>query len=66
MSEAEAFEECREIARAEGLLVGISAAAAVHAARRVAAREENRGKNVVVMMCDSGERYLSVSGLFKK
>ena len=40
--------------------------AAVYAAKIVAARVENVGKTVVVMLCDSGERYLSVSGLFKE
>jgi cysteine synthase A len=66
VSEGEAFEQCRELARTEGLLVGISASAAVFAAREVAARPENAGKMVVVILCDSGERYLSVSGLFKQ
>ena len=65
VSETEAFEQCRELARTEGLLVGISAAAAVRAARTVAARPANARKTVVVMLCDSGERYLSVSGLFQ-
>lgn len=65
VSEDEAFEQCRQVARTEGLLVGISASAALFAARAVAAREENRGKCVVVVLCDSGERYLSVGGLFQ-
>ena len=64
VNEAEAFEQCRQLARTEGLLVGISASAAVFAARAVAARPENAGKCVVVVLCDSGERYLSVEGLY--
>jgi cysteine synthase len=40
--------------------------AAVYAAKAIAARAENAGRVVVVMLCDSGERYLSVSGLFKE
>lgn len=66
VSESEAFESCRDMARSEGLLVGISAAAALFAARQIAARPENKKKVIVVMLCDSGERYLSVDGLFKQ
>ena len=55
----DAIRTGREIAREEGLLVGISAGAALYAAAEVAKRPENRGKNVVVLLPDTGERYLS-------
>jgi len=64
VSEDEAFETCRELARAEGILVGISSGASVHAALEMGRRPEFEGKLIVCMLCDSGERYLSVEGLF--
>ena len=64
VSEEEAFETCRAMAREEGVLVGISSGASVCAALRLARAPENAGKVIVCILCDSGERYLSVEGLF--
>ena len=55
----EAYCAARALGRLEGILVGISSGAALHAAREVARRPENRGKNVVVLLPDTGDRYLS-------
>ncbi len=55
----DAFQSGRELARTEGLLAGISSGAALWAATRIALREENRGKQIVVILPDTGERYLS-------
>ncbi len=57
----DAFEAARAIAKSDGLLVGISSGAAIHAATELAKRPENRGKNIVVLLPDTGERYLSTS-----
>lgn len=54
-----AFEKGRLLGRKEGILVGISAGAALHAAIELAKREENKGKKIVVILPDSGDRYLS-------
>lgn len=59
VSNDDAFETGREIARREGLLVGISAGAAVFAASVLAKKTENAGKNIVVILPDNGDRYLS-------
>lgn len=56
-----ALQMGREISAEEGILVGISSGAAVHAAVQVAKREENRGKTIVVLLPDSGDRYLSTA-----
>ncbi len=55
----DAIRTSRELARSEGLLVGISAGAAVYAATQLAQKAENAGKNIVVVLPDTGERYLS-------
>lgn len=55
----EAFAASKEIARQEGVLVGISSGAAVHAAVQLAKRPENKGKTIVALLPDSGDRYYS-------
>ncbi len=60
-----AMEEARMLAKTQGILVGISAGAAVLAAEQVACRAENAGKRIVVILPDTGERYLSTE-LFQK
>ena len=61
VTEEESYIAGRMIARREGVLVGISSGAALHAAIEVARREENEGKTVVVLLPDTGDRYLSTS-----
>lgn len=57
----QAFEMSRRLAKEEGILCGISSGANVHAALELAAKPENKGKLIVVIICDTGERYLSTS-----
>ena len=59
VSNDDAGETARRLAREEGILAGISAGAAVRAALDVAGREENKGKLIVVILPDTGERYLT-------
>ena len=56
-----AFNASRAVAKAEGLLVGISAGASIYAATELAKRPENKGKNIVILLPDTGERYLSTT-----
>ena len=63
VTDGEAYAAARALARTEGLLAGISSGAAVHAAALIAKRSENAGKTIVVLLPDTGERYMS-TGLF--
>ncbi|MBU4539894.1 cysteine synthase A [uncultured Acetobacterium sp.] len=63
VSNDNAFKTAREVAQKEGLLVGISSGAALYAATELAKRPENKGKTIVVLLPDTGERYLS-TGLY--
>ncbi len=57
----DAFKRAQELAQCEGVLVGISSGAALHAAAQLAAKKEYEGKNIVVLFPDGGERYLSTA-----
>ena len=61
ISNADAFSSAKRTAREEGILVGISSGAALHAALELAKRNENHGKNIVVLLPDSGDRYYSTN-----
>ena len=60
----QAYQATRELAKTEGILVGISSGAALHVAKELAKKEENKDKNIVVLLPDGGDRYLS-TGLFE-
>jgi cysteine synthase A len=60
VADEDAFSEARALAQREGLLAGISSGAALAAARQLAGRSENAGKTIVVVLPDTGERYLSM------
>ncbi|MBQ6708531.1 MAG: cysteine synthase A [Clostridia bacterium] len=64
VSDEDAFEYAKLLARKEGLLAGISSGAALCAGIELAKREENKGKNIVVLLPDSGSRYVS-TGIYK-
>lgn len=59
VSDADAYAAGRAVARQEGVLVGITSGAALHAATQLAKRPENKGKTIVALLPDSGDRYLS-------
>lgn len=61
VSNEDAFAAARDVAKSDGLLVGISSGAVIHAAAQIAARPENECKNIVILLPDTGERYLSTS-----
>jgi len=61
VSNEDSFETARQLAKMEGILCGISCGAALHAALEVARRQENKGKLIVVVLPDTGERYLSTA-----
>jgi cysteine synthase len=61
VKDTDAFATAKNIAKSEGLLVGISAGANVYAATQIASRPENKGKTIVTILCDTGERYLSTT-----
>lgn len=61
VSTDDAIAAARRLARTEGMVAGISSGANVHAAMQIASRQESRGKRVVTVICDTGERYLSTT-----
>ena len=65
VSDEDAYMACRELVRTEGALCGVSSGAALYAAKKLAEKPENERKTIVVLLPDSGERYLSM-GVFDK
>ncbi|MDP4120032.1 MAG: cysteine synthase A [Bacillota bacterium] len=65
VSDEDAFKTVNILAKTEGILCGISSGAALFAATEIAKRKENYGKNIVVILPDTGERYLSEDGLWE-
>lgn len=66
VTEEDSFETCRELVRKEGILAGITSGMTACVARELAKREENKGKLIVPVFADTGQRYLSVEGLYQK
>ncbi len=64
VSEEDSFKTCRRLTEQEGVLVGITSGMTAWAASELAKREENYGKLIVAIFADTGERYLSVEGLY--
>ena len=65
ITDENAFARTRELARKEGIVAGVSSGAALHAALAVASRREMAGKTIVVILPDTGERYITTS-LFRQ
>lgn len=61
VTDDDAFNGTRRLAREEGVLAGISSGAAIHAALKIANRQESTGKTIVVLLADSAERYVTTS-----
>ena len=64
ISEEDAFGMCRKIAKTEGILVGISSGAVLCVLERLSQKQDNYSKNIIGVLADTGERYLSVEGLY--
>jgi cysteine synthase A len=64
VSEEDSFNTCRKLASVEGILAGITSGMTAWGARKLAKRPENARKLIVAIFADTGERYLSVDGLY--